>query len=100
MYAGDPLAVLPPELLPNSFAGLTECLVQSRELAQQALQPLTGFQGYDPAELTPIAQQALARIRAACPSPGQIESDPCETPMNRENDKALYIYRTSGMPAR
>jgi hypothetical protein len=99
MYHGDQLAVLPPELLPNSLESLAECLGQGGEIARAALQPLTESRGYDLAARAAIARDALERVRAACAAPVQIEGDPCETPMNRENDKALYIYRTSGVPA-
>jgi hypothetical protein len=99
MYDGDQLAVLPPELLPNSLGSLTECLAQGHEVARVALHPLTESCPYDLATRAAITRDALERIRAACAAPVQIESDPCETPMNRENDKALYIFRTSGVPA-
>jgi hypothetical protein len=99
MYDGDQLAVLPPELLPSSLGSLTGCLAQGHEVARAALRPLTESRPYDLATRAAIARSALARIRAACGAPVQIEADPCETHMNRENDKALYIFRTSGVPA-
>ncbi len=99
MYDGDPLAVLPPELLPSSLESLTGCLAQGYAIARGTLQPLISYRPYDLATRAAIARSALERIRAACAAPVQIESDPFETPMNRENDKALYIFRTSGVPA-
>jgi hypothetical protein len=95
----DELAVLPPELLPNSLESLAECIEQGRGAAREALQPLMESHWRTPDELAPIARDAFERIRAICGSPSQIELDPNETPMNRENDRALYIFRTSGVPA-
>jgi hypothetical protein len=99
MYKGDQLAVLPPELLPSSPGSLAGCLVQGHAVARAALQRLTEISPHDLSTRAAVALDALERIRTACAPPVQIESDPFETPMNRENDKALYIYRTTGVPA-
>jgi len=99
MYDGDELAVLPPELLPNSLETLAACLEPSGGAIRETFQPLLTCPEWDPVALAPLAGNALGRIRDFCGTPVRIETDPGETPMNRENDKALYIFRASGIPA-
>ena len=98
MYEADELAVLPPELLPDSLGSLMECLAQGQATAREILQPLMESHQWDPIDLAPIARNVLERVRAICGTSHRIESDPAETSMNRENDKALYIFRTSAVP--
>jgi hypothetical protein len=99
MYDGEELAVLPPELLPNSLESLASYVEQGRVAASEALGPLLDSDRWDPVELAPLALRAHERLRALCGGAVRIESDPNETPMNRANDKALYIFRASAAPA-